>query len=48
VEILTELIPMARAGELPPALGHFLEMAKPKADNLLGQFAITKRTLKRE
>jgi hypothetical protein len=47
-EMLIELIPMAKAGELPPALGHFLEMAKPKADDHLGQFAITKRTLKRE
>jgi hypothetical protein len=46
--MLTELIPMAKAGELPPALGHLWEMAKPEADNLLGPFASTKRTLKRE
>jgi hypothetical protein len=46
--MLTELIPMARVEELPPALGHLLEMAKLEVDNLIRQFAITKRTLKRE
>jgi hypothetical protein len=46
--MLAELIPMAKAEELPPALGHLLEMAKLEADNLLGQLAIMKQTLKRE
>jgi hypothetical protein len=47
-EMLTELIPMAKAEELPSALGHLLEMAKLETDNLLRQLAVTKRTLKRE